>query len=81
MGYTPKEWNELDPEKREKIWNMHNQPIASKTGFGDGIHIGTDPKTGKKFRYRNQYEVTDPSTGENVTIMFNPNYDMEHSTY
>ena len=53
----------------------------SKSMFGDGVHTAVDPKTGKMFRYRNSYEVTDPSTGEKVVTAFNPYYDMEHSIH
>ena len=79
MGYTQEEWDALPPEKREKIWDFHNQPAISRTGFADAVHVGTDPKTGKKFKYRNQYEIDNPETGAKDVTMFNANYDMEHS--
>ena len=81
MGYTPEEWEKLTPEKQQKIWDFHSQPIRSDTGFGDAVHTDVDPKTGKAFRYRNQYQFYNPETGEEDITTFNPSYDMEHSGY
>ncbi len=82
MGYTQEQWNALTPEQQEKALktNPANQPSISRTGFDD-VHIGVNPKTGKKFRYRTQTLVRNPETGELEVTKFNPNYDMEHSTY
>ena len=49
--------------------------------FGDGIHTAVDPKTGKKYRYREQYIVFDPKTGEIGVTAFNPNYTSDKSIY
>ena len=81
MGYTKAEWEAMDPEKRDKIFAKFNQPIGSRTGFSNEPHVGIDPKTGKKFRYRNQYKVKNPETGEYEITAFNPNYDADHSPY
>ena len=81
MGYTKAEWEAMEPEKRDKIFDQFNQPIISSTGFSNEPHIGIDPKTGKKFRYRNQYKVKNPETGEYEITAFNPNYDADNSPY
>lgn len=80
MGVTQQEWNEMSDEEKDKLWDKSpaNQPLP-KSMFGDTIKIGVDPKTGKKFRYRVDYEVKDPETGEKLRTTFNPDYDMETS--
>lgn len=79
MGYTPEEWDKLPEEQRKKIWNFHNATLSGKGSLGDGTLTGYDPKTNTKFRYRNSYEVTDPTTGEKYVTQVNPEYDQEHS--
>ena len=87
MGITQKQWEDMTPEQREKFWDASpsNQPLrapgAKYSSFGDAVHTEVDPKTGKKFKYRNQYDVSNPETGGHDIVMFNPNYDADSSTY
>lgn len=85
LGYTKADWEAMEPEKKEKIFDQLIHPVRNRTGFSTGFsdkpHIGIDPKTGKKFRYRNLYKVKNPETGEYEITAFNPNYDADHSIY
>ena len=83
MGYTPEEWNKMTPEQQDKIWKQHEdfeRNMISKTGFAK-YNTAVDPKTGKKFRYQNQYDIVDPSTGDHVVTQFNPDYTADDSMY
>lgn len=83
MGYTPEEWDKMTPEEQQKEWKRHEdweKSLVSKSGFAR-YHIGIDPKTGKKYRYQNQYDVIDPSTGDHVVTQFNPDYTADDSMY
>ncbi len=60
MGYTQEEWDKLTPEQQDKVWRASEEPVISKSGFSP-YHIGVDPKTGKKFKYQNKYEVFVPA--------------------
>lgn len=81
MGYTPEEWDELSPEEQDKRWKAYEdyqRSFHTKTGFAQ-FHTGVDPKTGKRYRYQNAYEIYDPKTGEKLVTAFNPNYSKEDS--
>ena len=80
MGLTQAEWDKLTPEEQEKMLSQSDagQPVP-KSNFGDGIHKGTDMKTGKRIRWRVGYDVKDPATGERVRSAWNPNYHQEDS--
>lgn len=81
MGYTPEEWDELSPEEQDKRWKAYEdyqRGFHTKTGFAQ-FHTGVDPKTGKRYRYQNTYEIYDPKTGEKLVTAFNPNYSKEDS--
>lgn len=82
MGVTQKEWDDMTPEQKKVVWDNteENQPLP-KGYFGDGIHTAVDPKTGKKYRYREEFEVFDPKTGERLKTAFDPNYTSDKSTY
>lgn len=82
MGITQKEWDEMTPDQKKRAWNNceENQPLP-KGQFGDGIHTAIDPKTGKKYRYREQFIVFDPKTGETHVTAFNPNYSGDESIH
>ena len=90
MGYTPEEWDKLTPEQQQKEWKAQDdsRQQLSKSGFARWL-TGIDPKTGKKFRYQNQYMDFVPykddeggfHQGQRVPTQFNPDYTQEISQY
>ena len=90
MGYTLEEWNKLSPEEQDKVWKAQDELRGqlSKSGFARW-HTGVDSKTGKKFRYQNQYMDFIPQAddelglhaGQRVPTAFNPDYTSELSRY
>lgn len=97
MGYTPEEWDELSPEEQEKAWKAQDELRGqlSKSGFARWL-TGVDPKTGKKFRYQNQYTDFVPfdtkhntaidqesglKAGDTFQDQFNPDYTQDKSRY